>query len=187
VARVFLGLGSNLGDRESNLRRAEERLARLPGMRVLRRSRVYESAPVGPREQPWFLNAVLEVETKLDPQRLLAATQAIERALGRTPGPHWGPRVIDVDILLYDSVRLSTSELTLPHPEYWNRLFVLVPLAELSPHLRGPRGEPIRTRIERIGGTPTQSVRAYGSVAEPAEGRLSLARPISGRSGGGHA
>jgi 2-amino-4-hydroxy-6-hydroxymethyldihydropteridine diphosphokinase len=160
MARCYLGLGSNLGDREANLARAVTALGQAPGVRVLRRSGLYETEPVGPSDQPWYLNAVVEVDVTLEPEALRRAAKRLETELGRTPGPRWGPRVIDVDILLYDSLRLRTPELVIPHPEWWNRLFVLVPLAELRSDLVGPDGEPIGGRIEVLARASPQ-VRAY--------------------------
>jgi 2-amino-4-hydroxy-6-hydroxymethyldihydropteridine diphosphokinase len=165
MAHCYLGLGSNLGDREANLARAVEGLGQVPGLRVLRRSSLYETEPVGPGDQPWYLTAVVEVDATLEPEALRRAVKRLETELGRTPGPRWGPRVIDVDILLYDSLRLRTPALVIPHPEWWNRLFVLVPLAELRPDLVGPGGEPIARRIEALT-RASPEVRAYRPPSE---------------------
>src|SRR5262245_48154010 len=105
MARSYLGLGSNLGDREANLARAVAGLGQVPGLRVLRRSGLYETEPVGPTDQPWYLNAVVEVDASLEPEALRRAVKVLEVEQGRRHGPRWGPRVIDVDILLYDSLR----------------------------------------------------------------------------------
>ena len=161
MARCYLGLGSNLGDREANLERAIDALGRIPGLAVLRRSRLYETEPVGLRDQPWYLNAVVEANVELEPEPLRRAVKALEVELGRTPAPRWGARVIDVDILLYDSLRLRTPELVIPHPEWWNRLFVLVPLADLRPDLEGPDGERIEQRIKTLIGAGSPEVRPY--------------------------
>jgi 2-amino-4-hydroxy-6-hydroxymethyldihydropteridine diphosphokinase len=138
---VYLGLGSNLGDRRTHLVAALNGLA-AAGVTMRRRSGLYESAPVGPPDQPWYLNAVVETTTALEPQALLAAAKAVERAVGRQPGRRWGPRVVDVDVLLYGSRRVDEREpwLTIPHPELWRRRFVLAPLQELRPDLQGPDG-----------------------------------------------
>lgn len=130
---VYLGLGSNLGDQRRNLEQAVERLNDTPGIRVERVSSFRETEPFGVQDQPVFLNGVVEVDTELDPAALLAAIQQIERDLGRTPTYRWGPRVIDIDILLYDRLRWSTPELTIPHPGLLERPFVTEPLAELAP------------------------------------------------------
>jgi 2-amino-4-hydroxy-6-hydroxymethyldihydropteridine diphosphokinase len=133
MAKVYLGLGSNLGDREANLNEALRRLGETPGVQVRRVSRYGRSAPWGVTDQPEFLNAVAELETSLNPEELLTAVKAIEHAMGRRPGPRWGPRLIDLDLLLFDRVRLRTPSLTLPHPEILRREFVWGPLAEIAP------------------------------------------------------
>jgi dihydropteroate synthase len=143
---VYLGLGANLGDRATNLAVAIHSLAEHPRVRVIRRSGLYETAPVGVTDQPDFLNAVLEAETTLPPRGLLALVKRIEAVLGRRPGPRWGPRELDVDILLYGDERVDDPDLTVPHRELWDRAFVLAPLAELRPDLVGPDG---RTPAER--------------------------------------
>jgi 2-amino-4-hydroxy-6-hydroxymethyldihydropteridine diphosphokinase len=108
---------------------------------LLRASRLYESAPWGVPDQPWFLNQVLEVRTVLSPQALLERCHAVEARLGRLRTRRWGPRTIDVDVLLYADLIISAASLTLPHPHLRERAFVLVPLRELAPHLRLPTGE----------------------------------------------
>lgn len=136
MAEVYLGLGSNLGDREINLSKAVKKLQEK--VRILRLSSIYETEPVGYTEQPWFLNAVCAGETDLTPHALLDFVKAIERELGRAEGVRWGPRVIDLDILFYDNLVLSDDRLTIPHPRLHERRFVLVPLAEIAPHLIHP-------------------------------------------------
>jgi len=131
----YLGLGSNLGDREANLRAALAALGRLAGVRLLRQTDLRPSAPWGDPDQPEFLNAVAEIETTLGPVHLLHQVKAIERALGRRPSRRWGPREIDIDLLTWDRLRLATPELTLPHPQILTRPFVWEPLAELAPAL----------------------------------------------------
>lgn len=157
--RVYLGLGTNLGDRAANLETATQRLAAMQELRVLRRSSLYETEPVGVADQPWFLNTVLEAETTLQPKALLRRTRAIEVELGRQPGPRWGPRLIDIDILLYDKRAVHSAELQIPHRQLWNRLFVLVPLAELQPQLEGPSSQPISARIAEL--RNAQAVRLF--------------------------
>ena len=130
--RAFLGIGTNLGDRLANLQRAVDLLAATPGVRVLRSSRVYETAPVGP-PQPDFLNAVLEVETDLEPHGLLAAGADVERELQRVRLVRWGPRTIDVDVLTFDRREIDDADLVVPHPRMHERAFVLAPLLELEP------------------------------------------------------
>ena len=129
---VYLSLGSNLGDREANLREA---LNRLEPLRV---SPIYETSPVDYQAQPFFLNLAAEIETDLMPLQLLSKTQKIERELGRVRGIPKGPRIIDIDILLFDSRVMRTKRLEIPHPRMHERRFVLVPLADLAPKLPHP-------------------------------------------------
>ena len=133
MTRAVLGLGSNLGDRRRNLERAVAQLDGTPGVRVKRVSSFRVTPPFGVQDQPEFLNGVVEIETDLDPTELLAAVKAIEKALGRLPAYRWGPRLIDIDILLYDRLRWESPELTIPHPGILERPFVREPLAELAP------------------------------------------------------
>jgi 2-amino-4-hydroxy-6-hydroxymethyldihydropteridine diphosphokinase len=135
---VYLSLGSNVGDRETHLARARERL-NADGLRVLRASGIYETEPRDFPDQPWFLNQVLELESSLYPIQLLERTQKIERALGRVPTHPKGPRTIDIDILFYGDTILSVPGLEIPHERVADRRFVLEPLAELVPDLRHPR------------------------------------------------
>lgn len=134
---VYLGLGSNIDNREANLREAVERLE-AAGIRVARRSSLYETEPLELRDQPWFLNAVVEAETDLFPRQLLACIQNIEREMGRRRVTPNGPRNIDIDILLYGRSVIDTAELQTPHPRIAQRRFVLEPLAEIAPDLRHP-------------------------------------------------
>lgn len=138
MALAYIGLGSNLGDREGHLNEAVRRLRQLPGTTVLRVSRFHETDPIGGPVQGKFLNAALALETTLSPQPLLAELQRIETALGRTREVHWGPRTIDLDILLYDDLVLDTPTLRVPHPLMHKRLFVLAPLAEIAPEAMHP-------------------------------------------------
>ncbi len=164
---VYLGLGSNLGDRRAHLAAAIEALGRA-GIAVRRQSPLYETRPVGVVDQPPFLNAVVEAETTLAPHALLATVKAIERALGREPGPRWGPRVIDIDILLYGDLQIATREpwLEIPHPQLWRRQFALTPLADLRPDLRDPEGAPIRERLTRLRAAEGAMVWRYGADGE---------------------
>ncbi len=136
---VYLGFGANLGDRAGNLRDALRRLV-AGGVRLRRVSSVYETAPVGGPPQPAYLNLVAEVETDLAPRALLALCQRIERDLGRVRAERWGPRTVDIDLLLYEGVTAQEPGLTLPHPRLGERQFVLVPLAEIAPELLLPEG-----------------------------------------------
>ncbi len=129
---AYLGLGANLGRREQTLRRAAERLDR-PPLRARRMASLYETEPMGVTDQPRFLNSVLEVETEADPWALLARCKVVEAELGRVARARWGPREIDVDVLLYAPWVVRTPALTVPHPRMHERGFVLEPLAELIP------------------------------------------------------
>lgn len=133
---VYLGLGSNLGDRDALLRASLDRLSAIA--RVTRVSSVWDTAPLLVTDQPRFHNIVAEVWTRLDPLALLRAIKAIERELGRIPGPRYGPRPVDIDILLYDDLIQETPELMIPHPQLAVRAFALAPLAEIAPHAWHP-------------------------------------------------
>jgi 2-amino-4-hydroxy-6-hydroxymethyldihydropteridine diphosphokinase len=139
-ASAYLALGSNLGDRLATLGRAGELLDGAPGIEVVRSSRVYETEPVGP-PQPAYLNAVIEIDTALEPRELLAACLAVEAELGRVRAERWGPRSLDVDVLTYDHLTVDERDLVVPHPRMHERGFVLVPLRELDqdPMLPGGR------------------------------------------------
>jgi 2-amino-4-hydroxy-6-hydroxymethyldihydropteridine diphosphokinase len=134
---VYLGLGSNIGERESLLQAALDELNR-PDLRLRRVSSLYETEPVGLRDQPWFLNLAAEFETELFPRQLLHHIQRIERQMGRRRMVVNGPRTIDIDILLYGSSIVKTEELEIPHPRFRERRFAVAPLAELQPELRDP-------------------------------------------------
>ena len=139
-SRVFLSLGSNLGDRPALLRAAREALAALPATRLVAASRVYETAPQDRRDQPAFLNQVVCLETALRPPDLLSECRRIENEHGRVRALRFGPRTLDVDILLFQDVESDDPELTLPHPRLRQRAFVLVPLAEVWGWARGMPG-----------------------------------------------
>lgn len=136
--RVFLGLGSNVGEREKFLSRAVARLKKVQSIKLVWASSVYETDAVGKTDQPRFLNAVLEIETALEPRELFAEVKSIEQQVGRTESERWGPREIDIDILLYDGLVFSDDVVTVPHPELERRKFVLVPLKEIAPDLVHP-------------------------------------------------
>jgi len=138
VTRAHLALGSNLGDRLGFLRDAVAALAATPGLSVAACSRVYETEPVGGPDQGRFLNAVVAVDTDLSPEELLAVAQRIEDDADRSRAEHWGPRTLDVDVLLVGRARVQTAHLTLPHPRMWERGFVLAPLADVAPELVTP-------------------------------------------------
>ena len=150
--RVFVGLGSNLEDPAAQIARASEALRTLTTGRVLQLSSLYLSRAVGP-PQPDYVNAVASFETKLAPLDLLDALQAIERAQGRERSTHWGPRTLDLDILLIDNLQLQHPRLQVPHPYLTQRNFVLVPLQELAPDLRLPNGDKVADLVQRVGHT----------------------------------
>jgi 2-amino-4-hydroxy-6-hydroxymethyldihydropteridine diphosphokinase len=140
MTTAYVALGGNLGDRHDNLERATQALAQTPGVRLLARSSLYETAPVGgPAGQPAYLNAVVAIETDLSPEDVLARCAQIEANLGRVREVKDGPRTIDLDLLLFGSQTRDTAELTLPHPRLHERLFVLEPLAEIAPGAVHPR------------------------------------------------
>jgi 2-amino-4-hydroxy-6-hydroxymethyldihydropteridine diphosphokinase len=130
---AFLGLGSNLGDRLGTLQHAIDLLAAEPSVRALRSSRIWETDPVGGPDQPDFLNVVVEIETTLEPHDLLAAANRVEAELGRIRDVRWGPRTLDIDILLIDGLTIEDDRLTVPHPRMSERAFVVMPLLELLP------------------------------------------------------
>jgi len=136
LVTVYLGLGSNLGARQANLKRAIERLAEK--LKIEQASSIYETEPVSYRQQPTFLNVVCRAATELSPCKLLHLAKEIEDALGRIPSFRNGPRIIDIDILLYGTQVMKTRHLTIPHPRLTERAFVLVPLAEIAPQLVHP-------------------------------------------------
>lgn len=149
--RVFIGLGANLGDPRAQLAEAIRRLEG-PGFRPRRRARLYRSPPLGPPGQPDYLNTAVEGDTTLEPEALLDHLQAIEGALGRVRSVRWGPRVVDLDLLLYGERQLSTPRLVVPHPELSHRTFVLAPLADLAPELVIPGlGATVRALASRLG------------------------------------
>jgi 2-amino-4-hydroxy-6-hydroxymethyldihydropteridine diphosphokinase len=147
---VSVGLGANLGDLSGQLRSALAELCELDRVQLVSTSSLYESAPVGYLEQPQFLNAVIQLFTDLSPLELLDSMQRIEANHRRQRDIHWGPRTLDLDLLLYGRARIRSQRLCLPHPHMLHRAFVLVPLIELAPSLRHPcTGLPI-TRHRRL-------------------------------------
>ncbi len=133
MERVFLGLGSNIGDRSANIKRACRLIGEIEGVRLVRTSSLIETEPVGYEDQPDFINAVLEIGTTLAPCELLTAIKEIEQRMGRTRTIRFGPRIIDIDILLFGQRVIDEPGLTIPHPRMHERRFVLGPLAEIAP------------------------------------------------------
>lgn len=151
---AYVGLGSNLGDRRGLIREALKRLELIDGIHVRRRSRIIETDPVGGPQQPRYLNAVAEVETRLEPGPLLRRLHEVERSLGRERRTRWGPRTIDLDLLLWGDRSMATRDLTLPHPRMAERRFVLAPLAELCPARRVPgTGRTVKGLLRAVRGS----------------------------------
>jgi 2-amino-4-hydroxy-6-hydroxymethyldihydropteridine diphosphokinase len=162
IARAFVGLGSNLGDRLSELRAAVEALRATPSVEVVALSSVYETDPVGPA-QPDFLNAVVELRTDLEPRLLLARLKEIEAQAGRFSArvERWGPREVDLDLLLYDDLVIESDRLRIPHPSMHERAFVLVPLCEIDASVVVP-GHGIASELLAV--VDPSGVRRYGSL-----------------------
>jgi 2-amino-4-hydroxy-6-hydroxymethyldihydropteridine diphosphokinase len=151
TTEIYLALGSNLGDRRANLSTAVERLREQ--VAILALSSLYETEPAYVTDQPRFLNAVLRGRTTLAAPALLAFVKRIERELGRAAGRRYGPRIVDIDLLLYDERTIDTPELTVPHPRMAERPFVLAPLAEIAPDLVPPGwGESVSARAAAVRG-----------------------------------
>ena len=164
MVAVYLGLGSNLGDREDNLRRAVSLLSRRASLIAL--SSVYETEPWGYASQPAFLNMACLLETSLSPQDLLELAQGVERDLGRVPSFRYGPRVIDVDILLYGDEVIEAPLLQIPHPCLWQRAFALTPLAEIAPGLAHPiLGASIADLLEGVAVSEREGVVMLGPLS----------------------
>jgi 2-amino-4-hydroxy-6-hydroxymethyldihydropteridine diphosphokinase len=158
--RVYLALGSNLGERDANLKAALAALK--PDVRIDRVSSVYDTAPQLVLDQPRFHNIACSGRTQLDPFALLRLAKHIERELGRIAGPRYGPRLIDIDLLLYDDLIIDTPELVVPHPRMAERAFVLVPLAEIAPDLRPPT---LQADVRSLAAAlPTMEVRWLGTL-----------------------
>lgn len=136
---AYVSIGSNLGDREQNCLKAIDALISAPGVTLVAQSPLYETEPVDFKDQDWFVNGVLKIETDMTPQLLLVTLKEIEKKLGRRRHSiRFGPRVIDLDIILYDKVTMATPELEIPHPRMHERRFVLKPICDIDPNLRHP-------------------------------------------------
>ncbi len=136
--QVYIGVGSNIGDRKENFFDALSRLAKLPDTKILKESSLYESEPLG-ESKDWYVNGAIEIETRFKPDMLLKKFKNIERAMGRKKvKKRWGARIIDLDILLYDSAVVKKKNLRIPHPEMSTRKFVLFPLSEIAPQVVHP-------------------------------------------------
>ena len=136
--QVYIGVGSNVGDKKTNFLEALARVAKLPDTRIVKESSLYESEPLGDGKD-WYVNGAIEIETKFKPDMLLKKFKNIERAMGRKKvKKRWGARIIDLDILLYDAAIVKKKNLRIPHPEIPNRKFVLIPLSEIAPQVIHP-------------------------------------------------
>jgi 2-amino-4-hydroxy-6-hydroxymethyldihydropteridine diphosphokinase len=157
---IYLGLGANLGDRAATIAHAIQELDAERQIRVVRRASYYETAPVGVTEQPAFLNTVVEALTTLSGRPLLDTVKRVERTLGRQSRERWGPREIDIDVLLHGATRLEEPGLEIPHRRMWERRFVVEPLAELRPDLTGSDGRPIGQHVADL--SADQDARSLG-------------------------
>lgn len=147
MKRCFIGLGSNLNDPLAQVTQAIKSLSQLPNSRFINHSCWYRSSPVGPGDQDDYINGVAQLETSLNPAELLSALQAIEAQQQRVRREHWGPRTLDLDILLIDQETIDTPNLTVPHKELFKRNFVLQPLADIAPTLVFPDGSSLASRL----------------------------------------
>lgn len=150
MATVYIALGANLGQPQQTLRDAIAELSSLPQISNFCASSLYCSSPMGPVEQPDYINAVARAETQLAPLELLDLLQAVEHKFGRQRNIHWGPRTLDLDILLYDQQQINQPRLTVPHPGLTERDFVLIPLAELEPNLVLPNGSDLSSLLNTM-------------------------------------
>ena len=162
AATVFLGLGSNLGDRQGNLLAAVQMLRQWASIEQI--SSLYETDPVGLEDQPRFLNCAVRIKTDLDPRGLLTALKEIERRVGRRPRGRWGPREIDLDILFYGDLILVEDDLIIPHPRAHERLFVLRPLSDIAPELIHPA---LNRRIDELRGEAEKTPVSYTHLTLP--------------------
>jgi len=157
MAIAYIGLGSNLDDPEAHVQAALDELGDIPQTRLLNKSSLYRSAPVGPQDQPDFINAVAQVETSMQADVLLGRLLEIEDRHGRHRTRHWGPRTLDLDLLLYGNMIINNENLTVPHPHIALRSFVLCPLLELEPLIEVPGLGPARALLEKLdGGLPVR-------------------------------
>jgi len=135
---AYIGIGSNLGDKLHQCEKAISEILKIDRHKLLAKSSLFKTQPIGYTSQDWFVNRVIKIETDLDALELFRTLKAIESRLGRTKTFRWGPRTIDLDILFFDDIEIHTEELQIPHPQIHNRQFVLIPLAEIDRHLIHP-------------------------------------------------
>lgn len=151
MTKVFIALGSNLNQPLAQVEAALNAIRQIPDTQLVNCSRFYRTKPLGPQDQPDYLNAVVELETRLEPEQLLNATQAIEQNQGRVrKDERWGPRTLDLDILLFGNQTIDTERLTIPHYDMRNRAFMLYPLADIAPDLVFPDTTPLSELLARI-------------------------------------
>ena len=162
IETVFVGLGSNLEHPERNISRAVAELKQLAGTRYIADSGLFHSKPMGPQDQPDYLNAVAQLETRLDAPQLLDCLQAIENAMGRSRGQHWGPRIIDLDILMFGEHTINEPRLQVPHPGIAQREFVLYPLQRLNPAMQIPGRGKLSTLVAQC---PQNGLQYVGEIA----------------------
>ena len=151
MSRALIGLGSNLDNPRDQVVDALQELSETDGIRLLARSSLYLSEPLGPQDQPDFINAAAAIETTLEPLSLLEVLQAIEQRHGRKRERHWGPRTLDLDLLLYDDEQIRHPDLIVPHPAIAERSFVLLPLQEIAPGLVIPGLGSVESLLEKLG------------------------------------
>lgn len=152
--KVYIGLGSNLANPLRQINTALKKINSLPHTALTRVSSLYCSAPLGPIDQPTYVNAVARIDTKLRPEELLEQLLAIEKQQGRIRKERWGPRTLDLDILLYDNLNLTTPLLSIPHPQLVHRNFVVIPLLEINPDLTLPDGTQLAAQLTTISSVP---------------------------------
>ncbi len=164
-----IGLGSNLGNPIDQIERAIEAIDSLPLCRVVAVSGLYANPPIGPQDQPDYVNAVAEIETSLGPEALLRALKGLERAAGRSFTRHWGERMLDLDILMFGNREMHTATLTVPHPEVANRHFVLAPWLEIRPGATLPDGRRLADLLDAVADHPLRYIRPARRVREAGE------------------
>ena len=161
---ILIGLGSNMGDREKNLEAALRLLEEDSGIFIDQISAIYETAPFGVTDQADFLNMVAEITTKLSPYQLLAKCLAVEDLMGRVRTRHWGPRVIDIDLLVYDEIQLNEAALQLPHPGFSQRAFVLIPILDIAPPDMRIDGKPVKNLADKLAFLTNQRLHLWKRV-----------------------
>lgn len=165
MAKAYISLGSNLGDKMCNLQRAICELSQIQEIKVTAISSVYRTAPMGFTEQDWFLNAVAKLDVGVEASPLLKKLLAVENKMGRVRTLHWGPRIIDLDLLLYQDEVIREMDLEVPHPRLTERAFVLVPLLEINPDLKLPSGAFLKDFLAKIDGEGQQVTKISEKLA----------------------